>query len=129
MNIDTTLSERGQRYGDFDEHARVTQAIKEAMATGANWLSLDPDQREALEMTAHKIGRILNGDPDYVDSWHDIIGYIRLVEQRLVAEQSPKLKPGAEAEPLSAEAFAERMKNLAPGMHIVFVSEDSGEAD
>jgi len=34
-------------------------------------------------MIAHKIGRILNGDPDYQDSWHDIIGYARLVERQL----------------------------------------------
>jgi len=41
------------------------------------------DKKEALEMTAHKIGRILNGDAEYKDSWHDIIGYIRLVEVTL----------------------------------------------
>ena len=27
------------------------------------------DQRETLEMIAHKAGRILNGDSDYHDSW------------------------------------------------------------
>jgi hypothetical protein len=41
--------------------------------------------REALEMVAHKIGRILNGDPKYHDSWHDIIGYTKLVADRLRA--------------------------------------------
>ena len=44
---------------------------------------LSPDQREALEMIAHKIARILNGDPDYADSWHDIAGYAQLVADRL----------------------------------------------
>ena len=39
-------------------------------------------------MVAHKIGRILNGDPNYIDSWHDIIGYTRLVEQRLDAAEA-----------------------------------------
>ena len=53
------------------------------MQDSPNWEKLDDDQREALEMTAHKIGRILNGDPNYADSWHDIIGYTRLVEARL----------------------------------------------
>ena len=81
--IDATLDTRGQRYGSFDGHARVTQAIKQAMAQGRNWDSLAPDQKEALEMIAHKAGRILNGDPDYADSWHDIAGYSRLVELRL----------------------------------------------
>jgi hypothetical protein len=81
--IDQTLTERGTRYGDFADHAHITQNIKRAMADSPNWEKLADDQREALEMVAHKIGRILNGDPNYIDSWHDIIGYTRLVEQRL----------------------------------------------
>ncbi len=84
-NIDATLEERGQRYGEFTEHAEITQNIKEAMKGGNNWDSLCYDQVECLEMIAHKIGRILNGDPNYVDSWTDIIGYTRLVEKRLIA--------------------------------------------
>lgn len=83
-DIARTLAERGTRYGDFSEHARITQAIKAAMADSPNWTKLAPDQREALEMIAHKAGRILNGDPDYHDSWHDIIGYTKLVADRLV---------------------------------------------
>lgn len=85
--IDKTLDERGQRYGAFTGHAQVTQLLKRAMGQHPGWRKLQDDQREALEMTAHKIGRILNGDPDYIDSWHDIIGYVRLVEQRLEKEQ------------------------------------------
>ena len=85
--IDKTLDERGQRYGAFTGHAQVTQLLKRAMGQHPGWRKLADDQREALEMTAHKIGRILNGDPDYIDSWHDIIGYVRLVEQRLEREQ------------------------------------------
>ncbi len=90
QTIDETLAERGSRYGEFTDHALVTQAIKEAMAVGNNWeCNLDDDQKECLEMIAHKIGRILNGDPDYIDSWTDIIGYTRLVEKRLIDEQTP----------------------------------------
>ncbi len=83
-NIDKTLEDRGSRYGSFDDHARITQSIKTAMIDSKNWTNLDNDMKEALEMVAHKIGRILNGDPHYKDSWHDIIGYVRLVESRLV---------------------------------------------
>ncbi len=84
-DITATLAERGSRYGAFPEHARITQALKRAMADSPNWSSLADDQREALEMIAHKVGRILNGDPNYIDSWHDICGYCRLVEARLEA--------------------------------------------
>lgn len=83
--IANTLAERGTRYGSYDEHARITQAIKAAMADSPNWAQLAPDQRETLEMIAHKAGRILNGDPDYHDSWHDIVGYAKLVADRLAA--------------------------------------------
>ena len=81
--IDKTLDERGNKYGEFAEHARITQNIKRAMIDSPNWSVLTDDKREALEMVAHKIGRILNGDPDYRDSWHDVIGYVRLVELTL----------------------------------------------
>lgn len=63
------------------------------MAKSPKWRSLDPDQKEALEMIVHKIGRILNGDPDYADSWHDIAGYAKLVEDRLTISQSRKIGP------------------------------------
>lgn len=81
--LDETLAERGARYGNFAEHARITQALKHVMALESGWAALSDDQREALEMIAHKIGRILNGDPHYDDSWRDIAGYARLVETRL----------------------------------------------
>lgn len=84
-DIAETLAERGSRYGSFVEHARVTQSIKAAMEQSKNWqeCSLSPDQVESLEMIAHKIGRILCGDPNYHDSWHDIAGYAKLVADRL----------------------------------------------
>ena len=94
-SIDSTLTERGNRYGQFDGHARITQNIKAAMQDSPNWSRLAPDQKEALEMAAHKFGRILNGDPNYIDSWHDVIGYTRLVEQRLEQEQTSKTFTGA----------------------------------
>ena len=84
MDITATLTERGNRYGDFPTHAKITQDIKRAMMQG-KWQALADDQRECLEMLAHKIGRILNGDPDYHDSWHDIVGYAKLVADRLAS--------------------------------------------
>jgi len=84
--IDETLKERGNRYGDFYSHADITQNIKAAMKDSSNWRTLKCSQKEALEMIAHKIGRILNGDPDYADSWHDIAGYAGLVDKELSGE-------------------------------------------
>lgn len=85
LDIADTLAKRGIRYGAFPEHARITQNLKRAMQDSPNWNRLTDQQREALEMVAHKIGRILNGDPNYHDSWHDIIGYTKLVADELAA--------------------------------------------
>lgn len=85
--IESTLNDRGKRYGDFLGHANITQNLKRAMWFSKNWRDLTDDKREALEMICHKIGRILNGDPEYQDSWHDIVGYAQLVDNRLVEAQ------------------------------------------
>ena len=82
-DISATLNERGARYGRFDSHAAITQKIKRDMRHCEGWLRLADDQQECLEMLAHKIGRILNGDPNYDDSWIDIAGYATLVVNRL----------------------------------------------
>jgi hypothetical protein len=34
-------------------------------------------------MILHKIARIVNGDSNYADSWHDIGGYAKLVVDEL----------------------------------------------
>lgn len=81
--VKDTLKERDKRYGSFEIHALITQNIKEAMKDSPNWDTLPPAMKESLEMQAHKIGRILNGDPYYADSWHDISGYATLIEQEL----------------------------------------------
>ena len=83
QNIDAVLTQRGNQYGSFEGHAHITQDIKHAMKSGVSWQSLTDSQKEALEMVAHKIGRICNGNPNYKDSWTDIIGYTRLVEKDL----------------------------------------------
>ena len=84
-NLEETLQDRGNRYGRFVDHAAITQELKAtirayALTAGAR---IEPDQREALDMICHKIGRIVCGDPNYADSWHDIAGYAKLVEDRL----------------------------------------------
>lgn len=90
-SIDRTLAERGARYGEFKDHALICQNIKAAFMVPAGWVKLAPDQKQALEVIADKIARMLNGDPDYLDNWHDIIGYAKLVENRLKQDQERAL--------------------------------------
>jgi hypothetical protein len=79
------LAEREARYGAFKDNSELSQALKAVMRSGSNWEKLDADMKEALEMNAHKISRILCGDPQYDDSWVDIAGYAKRVADRLRA--------------------------------------------
>ena len=83
--ITTVLEERGGRYGTFLGHAHVTIGLKQILHSkiAQRDLHLFPDQLEALDMICHKMGRIVNGDPNYADSWVDIAGYAKLVADRL----------------------------------------------
>lgn len=84
--ITDVLTERGNRYGSFIGHAMVTQDLKLSIENHLRQRNktLGYDQKEALDMICHKIGRIVNGDPDYRDSWIDIAGYAQLVADRLI---------------------------------------------
>lgn len=86
MSIEKTLAERGERYGDFTDHARIAQVLQTEMREchPSGWHRLSVVQRQALTVIADKIARILSGDPNYADNWHDIQGYARLAEERLV---------------------------------------------
>jgi len=83
MSASETLELRGKSYGDFQSNARIAQAIKAVLRDSPNWAALPADMKEAMEHIASKLGRLLNGDPQYIDSWHDISGYAQLIEARL----------------------------------------------
>jgi hypothetical protein len=87
-DLNAVLVERGSRYGDFKGHAEVTMGLKQVIEAELEVRRkfLAPDQTEALHMICHKIGRIVNGDADYEDSWRDIAGYAQLVANRLIGE-------------------------------------------
>lgn len=83
LTLEATLNERGSRYGDFADHAVIAQQLQDTMRATSGWKRLDATKRQALSVITDKIARILNGDPEYADNWHDIQGYARLVEERL----------------------------------------------
>ena len=123
-DIQSILAERGSRYGRFDAHALVTQRLKQALTSGANWDSLEPDAKEALEMIVHKMGRILSGDPDYDDSWVDICGYSQLIVDRIRRTgeyTAPELPTGTVVEvdslPTSAMWVAPNSSAFKPGCY------------
>jgi len=56
--VNRILDERGSRYGNFLDHARITQRLKEVAHGFAahHGKTFDVDQAEALDMIFHKIG-------------------------------------------------------------------------
>lgn len=85
QEIDAILNARASSYGSFKDVAEVAQRLKHT-AQSASWQQgkvVCADQAEALDMIFSKIARIVNGDPNHVDSWVDIAGYAQLVADRL----------------------------------------------
>lgn len=83
--IEPLLTDRGTRYGKFKDTAQVAQELKRVLTRHAHATgnTFTDSQWEALEMICHKTARIVNGDPNYVDSWRDIAGYAQLVADEL----------------------------------------------
>ena len=81
--VEQVLEERGKDYGDYVGKALFIQGVKYLMRTSPSWGAMDADMRESMEMIAHKMGRVMYGDPNYADSWIDIAGYAKLVADRL----------------------------------------------
>lgn len=88
-SIDATLTERQSQYGSFEDVAFVTENIMATLAkVRPNGLhDLPHTHRMALYMIASKMARIVNGDFNHLDSWHDIGGYSKLIEDLIAVDQ------------------------------------------
>lgn len=85
MSIQKTLQQRGERYGEFKDVAQLSNDLMRLLQATPNYNeSLSDSQHFALDMMTNKMARIVNGDPNYIDNWHDIAGYATLVEQELI---------------------------------------------
>lgn len=82
-NVKATLQTRHNTHGDFYQQSLRSMMLLDMMMGGLTWNKLGCDQQESLILIAVKIGRILTGNQDEPDHWHDIAGYAQLVENRL----------------------------------------------
>ena len=91
-DIDTILTERGSNYGSFSGHANLAQTLKSVFDNHVRRHGkpelFNNTKNEAIDMIFHKLARIGNGDPTYIDSWTDIIGYTQLVIDELEKGES-----------------------------------------
>lgn len=87
-DVKKTLQEREEKYGGFKNNSQVSQNIKYVMhKQSIGWICLSADKREALDMIATKISRILSSKKQVKDSWHDIAGYATLIDDTFKEEK------------------------------------------
>lgn len=87
IDLKAIIDEREAEYGSFFDKAVMIQGLKETVRLAPNWRKLASDQREALDMLMHKLGRVLYGNPDHLDSWVDAAAYLKLVADRISKEE------------------------------------------
>jgi hypothetical protein len=80
MNRDPLLEERQKTHGDFRSNAAISQRIKRIVQenTTERAETLSDVHKEALDMIALKLSRILSGQSQFKDHWDDIAGYAKL---------------------------------------------------
>lgn len=88
--VDQILADRQKTHGDFGEVAEIAQRIKAIIRPEYESNRLTLDQREALDMIATKIARILAGDANEPDHWVDIVGYATLALRSIQNEDVDK---------------------------------------
>ena len=112
------LDEREKTHGDYYRTAGIAQGLKDVMRRSQNWDEIDDTEREALEMIATKIGRILSGYPHEIDHWRDIAGYAALIERWLTSctasECGPIHRPAANSPATPAPSQVTSVWPLTP---------------
>ena len=82
MNVEETLAQHAHTHGGFKANAHASQCLKD-MVDAHTCVDLTPVQQEALDNICQKMARIITGDPNHADNWHDIAGYATLAEKAI----------------------------------------------
>lgn len=85
--VQDTLKERGETYGKFSDNANIAQRLKRVVRDGVRYQELPFDVCEAFDMILSKISRAVTADYKHLDTYEDIQGYAKLVQDRLLDEQ------------------------------------------
>lgn len=87
MTVEDTLKDRNPTHGGYSQQAEVHDALLKVMEPFIG--KLRPSHRQALNLIAMKISRILVGNENHTDHWHDIGGYAKLGEERCIDPDQP----------------------------------------
>lgn len=82
-DINKILEEREKTHGKYQDHAYITQEMKQVCKFKGLDKKLNYEQKEGIDMILHKIGRIIAGNNNEVDHWQDIAGYATLVAKSI----------------------------------------------
>jgi hypothetical protein len=85
-DVNDTLKERKGQHGEYSENAAMSQALFRQLCKGSSFDDCSDDQKESLKYICMKLTRIVCGDPNHPDHWHDIGGYAKLSEDRIPAK-------------------------------------------
>lgn len=78
-DVEKILEERESSHGDYGKQAKLTEEIKDALLR-AGYKKLPYAVRNALDLIATKMGRMVTGDFKHADHYDDIQGYARLAK-------------------------------------------------
>lgn len=78
MQTTRLLETRGTTHGHFADNARQGQILRELFRAAPGWHAMPDVHKEALDMIATKLSRILSGQSRHGDHFADIAGYAHL---------------------------------------------------
>lgn len=78
MQTTELLTTRGETHGSFASNAHYGQSLRDLFRSSPQWQQMPPEHREALDLIACKLSRILSGQSMFRDHFDDIAGYAQL---------------------------------------------------
>lgn len=78
MSTEALLNDRGTTHGSFADNAYYGQVLRCLFRESSHWRSMRAEHREALDMIACKLSRIMSGQATFLDHWLDLAGYATL---------------------------------------------------
>jgi len=80
MPLEDTLKERHSQHGKFEDNAEVTEKILSILRDSPNYHKFPAIIKVGVWHIVHKLARACCGDYRHKDHWHDIGGYVMLIE-------------------------------------------------
>ena len=87
MSIGAMLAERGASYGEYPVGAKIAMDLFDVAQASPSYRKMTAAQQYAVFMILAKLSRALNGDPNHIDDWRDVVGYATLVLETLTGDE------------------------------------------